>query len=75
MVFTFAGTIPNFINDDWNLVERMINFYHIQDKEHEGQWVAKAFVNMAAEWGGLDKMSTTYQSPEYLILTNIPFTS
>lgn len=61
MVFTFAGTIANFIDDDWNLVERMINFYHIQDKEHEGQWAAKAFVNMAAERGGLDKMSTTYR--------------
>lgn len=59
MVFTFAGTIASFIDDDWNLVERMINFYHIQDKEHEGQWAAKAFVNTAAERGGLDKMSIT----------------
>ena len=49
MGFTFAGTIANFINNDWNLVERMINFYYIQDKEHEGQWEAKGFVNMAAE--------------------------
>jgi hypothetical protein len=42
------------------MVERMVNFYHIQDKDHEGEWAAKVFVNMAAERGGLDKMSIIY---------------
>ena len=60
MVFTFAGTIAHFIDDDWQLIERMVNFYHIQDKDHEGEWAAKAFVSTAAERGGLDKMSTAY---------------
>ena len=60
MVFTFAGTIANWIDDDWQMIERMVNFYHIQDKDHEGEWAAKAFVNTAAERGGLDKMSIIY---------------
>ena len=57
MIFTFAGTIAQFIDDDWQLVERLIDFYHIQDKEHEGQWAAKAFVRSAAERGSADKIS------------------
>jgi hypothetical protein len=57
MVFTFAGTIATFIDDDWKLIERLVDFYHIQDKEHEGQYAAKAFVKSAAARGGLDKMS------------------
>ena len=48
MVFTFAGTIANFINDDWEIVERLVDFYHIEDKEHEGQYVAQAFVKSAS---------------------------
>jgi hypothetical protein len=57
MVFTFAGTKANWINDDWQMV---VNFYHIQDKDHEGEWAAKVFVNTVAERGGLDKMSIIY---------------
>ena len=57
MVFTFAGTIASFIDEDWQLIERMVNFYQIQDKDHEGEWAAKAFVKTAAERGGLDKIS------------------
>jgi len=60
MVFTFTGMITSWINDDWQMIECMVNFYHIQDKDHEGEWVAKAFVNTAAERGGLDKMSIIY---------------
>ena len=60
MVFTFAGTIAHFIDNDWQLIECMVNFYHIQDKDHEREWAAKAFINTAAERGGLDKMSIAY---------------
>ena len=65
MIFTFAGTIANWIDDDWRIVERMVNFYHIQDKDHEGEWAAKAFVNTAAERGGLNKMH-----PIFLVIAN-----
>ena len=60
MIFTFAGTIANWINNDWQIVERMVNFYHIQDKDHEGEWAAKAFVNTVAERGGLNKMHVIF---------------
>lgn len=74
MIFTFAGTIANWIDDDWQIVERMVNFYHIQDKDHEGEWAAKAFVNTAAEWGGLNKMRVMFlvianQSDRQLVFT------
>ena len=58
MVFTFAGAIEYFIDKEWDLIEHMVNFYHIQDKDHEGQWAAKVFVNTVVKRGGLDKMST-----------------
>lgn len=57
MVFTFAGTIASFINDNWEIVERLVDFYLIEDKEHEGEHAARAFVNSASQRGGLDKMS------------------
>ena len=60
MVFMFAGNMANWIDDDWQMIEHMVNLYHIQDKDHEGEWVAKVFVNTAAERGGLDKMSIIY---------------
>ena len=60
MVFTFAGTIASWINDDWVLIERLVDFYHIQDKEHEGAHAAKAFITSAAARGGLDKMSIIF---------------
>lgn len=55
MVFLFAGTIAHWIDDDWNLVERLINFHAMGDKEHAG--AAKAFVRWAADCGGLRKIS------------------
>ena len=74
MIFTFAGTIANWIDDDWQIIERMVNFYHIQDKDHEGEWAAKAFVNTAAERGGLNKMRVMFlvianQSDRQLVFT------
>jgi hypothetical protein len=57
-VFTFAGTIASFINDDWELCERLIDFHHIEDKEHESIHAAKAFTQIAATRGGLNKISS-----------------
>ncbi|KAJ6614974.1 hypothetical protein B0H10DRAFT_1712066, partial [Mycena sp. CBHHK59/15] len=36
MMFTFAGTIGSWISEDWELVERVLDFHPIEDKEHEG---------------------------------------
>ena len=59
-MFTFTSTIASWIDNDWQMIEHMVNFYHIQDKDHEGEWAAKTFVNMEVERGGLDKMSIIY---------------
>ncbi|KAJ6568135.1 hypothetical protein B0H10DRAFT_1830041 [Mycena sp. CBHHK59/15] len=36
MTFTFAGTISSWITSDWELVEHVLDFHPIEDKEHEG---------------------------------------
>ncbi|KAJ6612081.1 hypothetical protein B0H10DRAFT_1711809, partial [Mycena sp. CBHHK59/15] len=36
MPYTFAGTIASWITSDWELVERVLDFHPIEDKEHEG---------------------------------------
>ncbi|KAJ7649685.1 hypothetical protein FB45DRAFT_1049884 [Roridomyces roridus] len=36
MMFTFAGSIGSWITEDWELVERVLDFHPIEDKEHEG---------------------------------------
>ncbi|KAJ6483392.1 hypothetical protein C8R45DRAFT_768426, partial [Mycena sanguinolenta] len=36
MHFTFAGTIGSWISSDWELLERVLDFHPIEDKEHEG---------------------------------------
>ncbi|KAJ7588338.1 hypothetical protein C8J56DRAFT_785976 [Mycena floridula] len=57
MVYTFGCTVGTFINDEWEIIERVIDFKVLEDKEHEGIHAGKAFVNGAAKIGGLDKIS------------------
>ena len=57
MIFTFAGSIAHYIDDNWKLVETLVDFYHIDGDEHKGREAALAFVRTAAQRGGLIKMS------------------
>ena len=57
MIFTFAGIIATYIDKDWELFERVIDFHCIQDKEHEGEYAAKGFAKALSDMGILDKMS------------------
>lgn len=77
MVFSFAGSIANFIDDDWELIERLLDFRHLADFEHQGVHAAKAFVDSASKCGSLDKMSTIAISDSDVIarLTCVPITS
>lgn len=58
MVYTFACTIGTFIDDDWNIIERVVDFHPLESHEHEGIHAGKAFVDGAAKCGGLKKIST-----------------
>ena len=57
MMFTFAGTLAHFINDDWELVEQLIDFRHLVIDEHKGVHAAKAFVKSGTAHGSLSKIS------------------
>jgi hypothetical protein len=59
MVYTFACSIGCFINDDWEIIERVIDFKPLEDKEHEGLYGGKAFVDGACKIGSFDKISFT----------------
>jgi hypothetical protein len=45
------------IDDDWNLVECLVDFHHVGDKGHAGAYAVKAFVKSAAGRGRLKKIS------------------
>ena len=56
MVYTFACTIGSFVNDDWELIQHVVDFAPLQDKEHESLYAGKAFVDSLRKRGGLDKI-------------------
>ena len=56
MIFTFSGSIAHFIDNNWNLVEWLVDFHEVGDKEHAGVYAAKAFVKSAADCGSLKKI-------------------
>jgi hypothetical protein len=49
MVYTFACTIASFINEDWELIQHVVDFKPLEDKEHEGVQGGFAFMNGAAK--------------------------
>lgn len=65
MVYTFACTIGSFVDDDWTLIERVVDFKPLAEREHEGLFGGLAFVKCARERGGLDKMSCFTFSPHF----------
>ncbi|KAJ7056278.1 hypothetical protein C8F01DRAFT_926137, partial [Mycena amicta] len=36
MIFTFACTMASFIDEDWNLIERVVDFQALEENEHAG---------------------------------------
>lgn len=65
MVFSFAGTLASFIDDDWKLVERLIDLKQLSDDDHQGKNAAKAFMKSVSLRGGLDKIcASSYLTSE-----------
>lgn len=56
MIYTFACTIGTFIDNDWNLVEMLVDFKPLEEKEHQGLFAGKAFVEGVRQCGGLNKI-------------------
>ena len=57
MLFTFAGTIANLIDEDWNLLERVVDFCCLNDDERTGVGGARAFFDSVHKIGGGCQMS------------------
>lgn len=57
MMFTFAGTIAGWITEDWELIERVIDFHPIADKEHQGEYAAAGLAGRLSELQVLEKIS------------------
>jgi hypothetical protein len=51
MVYTFACTIGCFINEDWEIIECVVDFKPLEDKEHQGLYGGKAFADGASKIG------------------------
>ena len=49
--------MASFIDEDWNLVERVIDFKALEEKEHEGLYTVCALVKGARGIGSFNKMS------------------
>jgi len=62
MVYTFACSVGCFIDDDWEIIECVINFKPLEDKEHKGLYGGKAFVDGACKIGSFDKINFTCDS-------------
>jgi hypothetical protein len=49
MTYTFTGTIANFINKEWEFVERLVDFAYVEVDGHQATGAAIAFVKSAAK--------------------------
>lgn len=56
MVYTFAYTIGSFINEDWELITYVVDFMPLGDKQHQGIYVGKAFLDGTWERGAFNKI-------------------
>jgi hypothetical protein len=75
MIYTFAGTIASFVDEEWNLVERVIDFRPLEDKEHEAFHAARSFISGAREMGSLNMMSFFFHSVNVHVLTSPHFSA
>ncbi|KAF8330255.1 hypothetical protein F5887DRAFT_895877, partial [Amanita rubescens] len=56
MIYTFSCTAAFYINDDWELIEHIVDFKPLEVKEHEGIHAGYAFFAGARQRGGLSKI-------------------
>jgi hypothetical protein len=59
-MFTFAGTIGSWVTEDWELVECVLDFHPIEDKEHEGEYAGAAMARRLSELEVLEQISPNF---------------
>jgi hypothetical protein len=60
MTYRFAGMIASWTTSDWELVERVLDFHPIDDREHEGEYAALGLAKCLNDFKPLEKMSIDY---------------
>ena len=60
MVFTFLGTIANWIDEDWELLERVVDFRRLGEDQHTGAGGARAFLDGLKKIGIATKISSPF---------------
>lgn len=60
MTFSFTGDIAFWIDDEWNLIKRTLDFRHLQIGDHEGPAAAGRFAKAMASIGALKKIYLTF---------------
>ncbi len=73
MVYIFACMIGRFVNEDWEIIERIVDFKPLEDKEHQGLYGGKAFTDGASKIGSLNKIGSI--SSIRALITNLNFTA
>jgi hypothetical protein len=58
MMFAFAGTIATWVDDDWNLVERVVGFSQVDCHEHTGSGSARVLFGAMRDIRTASKIST-----------------
>jgi hypothetical protein len=72
MMFAFAGTIATWIDDDWNLVERVIGFSQVGRHEHTGSGSARVLFEAMRDVGTASKIRTFILFCSTAVLIQIP---
>lgn len=60
MAFSFLGTIANWIDDDWELLERVVDFRHLGEDEHTGVGGVRAFLEGLKSMGIATKICSFF---------------
>ncbi|TEB11741.1 hypothetical protein FA13DRAFT_1805890 [Coprinellus micaceus] len=64
--------MASFIDDDWNLLEQVIVFNALEDKDHEGVYAARAFIQAVAPREAATKLTSLLEDVAHFKARN-PF--
>jgi hypothetical protein len=57
MMYSFAGTMAVFIDDEWKINEILMGFKHLSVDDHKGKHAAKAFMKTIVPFSAAIKIS------------------